>query len=80
MKRDFPRVPLTSDRKLFKRLVKVGHGLMSLHMMKSTLRSIAAFPVIGSNEAHKVKGEVRAAAIQEPKGTGLDQRSAGADN
>ena len=36
LKIDFPRVPLTSDDKLFKQLATFGEKLVNLHLMKST--------------------------------------------
>ena len=35
LKRDFPRIPLTADRALFKRLVELGQQLVELHLMQS---------------------------------------------
>ncbi|MCL2296902.1 MAG: DNA methyltransferase [Proteobacteria bacterium] len=55
LKRDFPRVPLTSDRKLFNRLVKIGRELIALHTMESTLSRITGFPVAGTNEVVKIR-------------------------
>lgn len=37
LKKDFPRLPLTSDKNLFKALVKKGAELVSLHLMESPL-------------------------------------------
>ncbi|MCK4594591.1 hypothetical protein KAU45_08815 [bacterium] len=35
LKIDFPRVPLTDDKKLFHNLVSKGHDLVKLHLMES---------------------------------------------
>ena len=35
LKMDFPRIPFTSDAKLFKRLVALGEKLVALHLLKS---------------------------------------------
>ena len=35
LKMDFPRVPLTDDVKLFRRLVALGAELVELHLMRS---------------------------------------------
>lgn len=35
LRRDFPRVPLTSDKKLFRALVEKGRELVSLHLLES---------------------------------------------
>ncbi|HEX5961833.1 MAG TPA: type ISP restriction/modification enzyme, partial [Rhodanobacteraceae bacterium] len=55
LKRDFPRVPLTANRKLFDTLVGIGRELIALHTMQATLPRITGFPVAGSNEVAKVR-------------------------
>jgi len=56
LKIDFPRLPLTSDKELFKALVEKGAELVSLHLMESPkLNSlIIKYPVAGSNVVDKV--------------------------
>ncbi|MGH8117819.1 MAG: type ISP restriction/modification enzyme, partial [Rhodanobacteraceae bacterium] len=54
LKRDFPRVPVTTDRDLFATLVGTGRELVALHTMQTTLPRITGFPVPGSNEVVKV--------------------------
>ena len=54
LKRDFPRVPLTTNRELFDALVETGRELIALHTMQTTLPRITGFPVAGSNEVVKV--------------------------
>ncbi len=56
LKIDFPRLPLTSDRELFKALVEKGEKLNALHLMEAPElnRIITGFPVVGSNEVGKV--------------------------
>jgi predicted helicase len=56
LKTDFPRLPLTSDKKVFKSLVEKGAELVALHLMESpTLnKPITKYPVKGSNEVDKV--------------------------
>jgi len=56
LKIDFPRLPLTSDKGLFKALVEKGSKLVSLHLMESTAlnKPITKYPIIGSNEVDKV--------------------------
>ncbi|MDD3604428.1 MAG: DNA methyltransferase, partial [Kiritimatiellae bacterium] len=55
LKIDFPRVPLTSDKKLFASLVKLGGELTALHLMEFEVgRAVpcapqTAFPVAGDN-------------------------------
>jgi len=55
LKIDFPRVPLTSDKKLFATLVKLGGELSALHLMESPeLNKVStAFPVAGDNGVEK---------------------------
>jgi predicted helicase len=40
---DFPRLPLTSDERLFRALVEKGSELISLHLMESTKLSASNF-------------------------------------
>ena len=59
LKIDFPRLPLTSDRKLFKALAGKGAELVALHLMESPLlhapRSIITkYPVPGSDQVERV--------------------------
>lgn len=56
LKTDFPRIPLTSGRALFGKLVKLGGELVSLHLMESPVldsKPGPAFNVQGSNEVGK---------------------------
>ncbi len=56
LKMDFPRLPLTSDKELFKALVEKGSELVSLHLMESPALNnhITGYPVTGSNTVEKV--------------------------
>lgn len=56
LKRDFPRLPLTSDTKLFAALAAKGQELIAVHLMRSpTLdQLITEFPIKGSNVVEKV--------------------------
>jgi len=56
LKIDFPRLPLTSDRSLFKSLAVKGADLVSLHLMESLLLNnfITKYPVEGSDMVDKV--------------------------
>jgi len=56
LKIDFPRLPLTSDKELFKALAEKGAELVSLHLMESPALNnlITKYPVTGSNEVEKV--------------------------
>jgi predicted helicase len=55
LKRDFPRVPLTPNARLFAQLVKAGGELIALHTMQSTLPCITGFPVAGTNQVADVR-------------------------
>jgi predicted helicase len=56
LKIDFPRLPLTSNKELFKALTEKGAELVSLHLMESPVlnKLITKYPVAGSNEVEKV--------------------------
>jgi len=56
LKIDFPRLPLTSDKELFKALADKGAELVSLHLMESPVLNslITRYPVAGSSEVEKV--------------------------
>jgi hypothetical protein len=57
LKIDFPRLPLTSDKKLFAALVKKGEELVSLHLLKSPKvdNFITSYPAAGNNVVEKVQ-------------------------
>ena len=50
LKLDFPRIPLTSNVDLFRRLVALGSELVSVHLLESPLRSLATFPKSGASD------------------------------
>jgi hypothetical protein len=52
LKIDFPRLPLTSDVKLFKKLVALGEQLVALHLLEApqVAKSITSFPQRGESE------------------------------
>ena len=56
LKIDFPRLPLTSDKELFKALAERGAELVSLHLMEPPMlnKLITKYPVAGSNVVEKV--------------------------
>jgi len=56
LKIDFPRLPLTSDRELFKALAGKGAALVALHLMESPLLNnlITRYPISGGNRVEKV--------------------------
>jgi len=58
LKIDFPRLPLTSDRELFKALAEKGEELVGLHLMESPKLDqppVARFDVPDSNEVERVR-------------------------
>ena len=68
LKIDFPRLPLTSDRALFKALAEKGEELVALHLMESPALNqlITGFPVAGSNEVRRIRYMERVAEEQRP--------------
>jgi len=52
---DFPRIPFTSDYKLFQKVNKLGKQLIELHLLKPPLLSQpeAKYPVIGTDKVEK---------------------------
>jgi len=56
LKMNFPRLPLTSDKELFKALAAKGAELVSLHLMESPLLNNlnTKYPVSGSDTVEKV--------------------------
>jgi len=56
LKTDFPKLPLTSDRELFKALVTIGAEQISLHLMESSkLNSlITKYPISGPDKVETV--------------------------
>jgi predicted helicase len=55
LKSDFPRLPLTANRDLFRRLCAYGKRLVSLHLMEEKATPIARFPVAGDNRITTVR-------------------------
>jgi predicted helicase len=66
LKRDFPRVPLTSNLSLFRELCSRGEELVGLHLMERSGPPMAPFGLAGSDEVEKV----RYAEPKKPQGTG----------
>jgi predicted helicase len=59
LKIDFPRVPYPKDKESFKKLVKLGTELRSLHLLESPKvnQFITTYTVTGNNEVEKVRFE-----------------------
>ena len=49
LKIDFPRLPLTGDKALFARLVKLGRELVGLHLLENVPAPQATYPQVGDN-------------------------------
>ena len=58
LKTDFPRLPITSQRPLFAKLIALGKSLVELHLMRSSAPSVCSYPVAGDNRVEKVSFEV----------------------
>jgi predicted helicase len=55
LKIDFPRLPLTSQAPLFRRLCELGARLVALHLMEEHAHGAADFPAAGSNTVEQVR-------------------------
>jgi len=55
LRRDYARIPITSERDLFLALVTLGRELIALHTMQVAMPRITRFDVAGSNEVVKVR-------------------------
>ena len=53
LKIDFPRLPLTSNKKLFRSLCSHGQRLKELHLMEGGITPAATFPETGDNSVDK---------------------------
>jgi len=57
LKIDFPRVPITSDVALFRKLCALGAELVGLHLLERVPEPSVTFPVSGNNTVEKVRYE-----------------------
>jgi len=55
LKIDFPRLPLTSNQTLFRRLCSLGAELTALHLLECDAPAIASYPVAGTNRVDTVR-------------------------
>ncbi|MFA5160643.1 MAG: type ISP restriction/modification enzyme [Elusimicrobiales bacterium] len=55
LKMDFPRLPLTTDIKLFRKLCAIGEELVSLHLMENLPAPKARYPETGDNLVENVR-------------------------
>lgn len=53
LKIDFPRVPVTSDKKLFRALCALGKELVGLHLLEEVPEPTASYPVPGDSVVEK---------------------------
>ncbi len=54
IKIDFPRLPLTSDKMLFKQVAKLGKQLVTIHLMEAEIDSDSSYPIEGNNRVDKI--------------------------
>jgi len=68
LKIDFPRLPLTSKRPLFRSLCALGAELVGLHLMEQHGPPLARFDVSGDNAVEKVRytDEIATASASQP--------------
>jgi len=55
LKRDFPRIPFTSNTELFRSLCFLGKELVDLHLLKKDVESITSYPIRGDHLVDKVR-------------------------
>jgi len=55
LKFDFPRVPLTSNKELFRELCKLGEKLVGLHLMDTFGPDTTSYPIDGDHLVEKVR-------------------------
>jgi predicted helicase len=55
LKMDFPRLPLTSNPELFRKLCALGDELVSLHLMEKQGKKITGYPVAGDSAVETVR-------------------------
>lgn len=55
LKIDFPRLPLTSNAELFRKLCALGSELVGLHLIEQHAPAITTYPVAGDNAVENVR-------------------------
>jgi predicted helicase len=55
LKNDYPRVPITSNPELFRKLCGFGSELVDLHLMEQRAATITRYPVAGDNSVESVR-------------------------
>jgi predicted helicase len=54
LRRDFPRVPIVASLTLFRDLVRRGHELIDLHLMRAEIKAKSKFPIKGNGLVERV--------------------------
>ncbi|MBI2813975.1 MAG: N-6 DNA methylase [Opitutae bacterium] len=54
LRRDFPRLPLTANLKLFRQLCGFGKDLVDLHLLRATDKHTVSFPAKGTDTVNEV--------------------------
>ncbi len=55
LKIDFPRLPITSDKNLFKKLSVLGEQLVKIHLMNAEIDNDSTYPIDGNGIVEKVE-------------------------
>ncbi|MEN9848938.1 MAG: hypothetical protein RL368_1678 [Pseudomonadota bacterium] len=55
LKIDFPRLPLTNDKVLFKKFADLGEQLVKIHLMEAEIENDCSFPMEGNNLVEKIE-------------------------
>jgi len=55
LKIDFPRLPLTNDKVLFKNFAELGEQLVKIHLMEAEIENDCSFPIEGNNLVEKIE-------------------------
>jgi len=68
LKRDFPRVPLTSNANLFCSFCNLGNRLVNLHLLEQCISPLATYPIAGSNLVEVVRYDCDNPGVRDAKG------------
>lgn len=55
LKYDFPRIPFTKNKNIFKKLQNIGNELIDLHLLKKIPNTKAGYPIIGKHKIDYLK-------------------------
>jgi predicted helicase len=72
LKSDFPRIPFTSDKNMFKEMVKLGEELAAIHLLKSPHldKTFSKFEISGDNVVKKIQYSCVGAGSSRPNSGG----------